>query len=69
MSLPPAPEKYERGQLQQILNAIEGELVRTEKTDQDMNLAPARRLVLSSPDGQQWSLSVDSSGTVTATAI
>jgi hypothetical protein len=43
--------------------------VNTRKRDTDVEIAGSQRLILSSPDGTRWSITVSNAGAISATAI
>jgi len=64
--LPQPFAQYERNNEAQTRSAIEGELNR--KQDIGGDHAPDR-LILTSPDGARWSITVDNSGVISAVAL
>lgn len=69
VNLPSAPESYSqsdeshfRGQLQQLLNAVRS-------GREDVELTSNQRVIIRSPNGARWALTVSNAGVVGATAL
>lgn len=69
VKLPRPPLQYDPVAESQRNLLIEQELDRTHKRQQDMELVSGARLILRSPDGTRWSITVNNSGTISATSI
>ena len=67
MRLAPAPAKYDRASDQQLRNALASEDERNMKRDRDNALSG--RIVMQSPDGTWYAMTVANGGTTAWTAI
>lgn len=68
MILPNATDKYDAKQINQMNLLIEQADQLNHKRNQDVEVGDAR-LILKSPNGTRYSITVDNSGNVGATAI
>jgi len=68
MILPNATEKYDAKQINQMNLLIEQADQLNHKRNQDVEVGDAR-LILKSPNGTRYSITVDNSGNLGATAI
>jgi len=68
MPLPTPPQAYNLHDQQELRTLIERALADRLRTDQDIILPYAIRLVLTSPSGSLWALSVDNAGALSAVA-
>lgn len=68
MKLPRAPAAYQPNEVQIAFTLIERADQQNHKRGRDIEIHPGR-LILTSPNGTRWSLTVDNSGTVSATAV
>lgn len=68
MKLPRPPIRYDERFQQQQQAALERELQRCHKRNEDMEMGRTR-LILSSPNGSRFALSVDNAGALTAVAL
>lgn len=68
MKLPSAAPQYDLRDQAQLRNLIERADVQNRKQGQDVEIRGAR-LVLTSPNGTRYSVTVDNSGNLSATAI
>lgn len=75
-ALPQAKDKYDRETLQYLLDEIKrmGEAFYTKNADLEVYAPPGPggrqpRFILRSPDGNQWSITVDNAGVIAAVAI
>lgn len=69
MNLGRAPSRYEPGFLDATLAEVEAADRQNHKRDRDVQIVGGRRLVLASPDGTLWSITVSNAGVVGATAL
>jgi hypothetical protein len=65
--LPVAPQAYERSNEQQTREAIRRADAQNFKAGSDVRLQQGERLILKSPNGSLWSITVANDGTITAT--
>lgn len=68
MKLPQQPLIYSRGVEQERNRSLELADKQNFKRNQDVELVD-NRLILRSPDGTRWSITVDNAGVISATAI
>ena len=68
MKLPTAARQYDLQDQAQMRNLLERADVQNMKRGQDIEVSPAR-LILTSPNGTRYSVTVDNSGNLSATAI
>jgi hypothetical protein len=68
LSLPSAPAAYDMRDQAEVRRAIEQAQTTTQATNEDIIIVE-RRLILISPDGGQWSVTVDNSGNLETTAL
>lgn len=69
MRLPTAPAAYDtRFEAQRNLTLEQADL-QNRKKNQDLEIAGAERLILSSPNGTRYSITVTNAGVLQATAI
>jgi hypothetical protein len=68
MILPNASEKYEARTINEMNLLIEQADQMNHKKNEDVEVGAAR-LILKSPDGTRWSITVDNSGTLGATSL
>lgn len=69
MNLQPAPGKYDQSNEQNAREQIRKADMENFKRGRDVRLEQGERLILRSPDGTAWSITVSNAGTITATAI
>lgn len=69
MNLSPAPEKYDRAEEQQMRKALETADGLNFKKAQDIRLQRGERLIMPSPDGALWVVSVSNAGAMVVTAL
>lgn len=69
MKLPNPPEKYNQVVEAQRNAALELADKQNVKRLEDLEIVPPRRLILRSPNGSRWSITVSNTGTITATSI
>lgn len=67
--IPQAPKEYSPEYERRRNELLERELHRCYKRLQDMELGGGQRLILRSPDGTRWSITVDNTGTIAASSI
>lgn len=68
MKLPTAARQYDLQDQAQMRNLLERADVQNMKRGQDIEVSSAR-LILTSPNGTRYSVTVDNSGNLSATAI
>jgi len=66
--LPVAPGIYDTSNEQTARSMLERADDENHKKNRDLEVSPGR-LILKSPDGTRWSITVDNSGVVAATAL
>lgn len=69
LSLPRPPERYDAQIARRTNELLESADATSYKKRQHVEISPPALLILSSPDGTRWSLTVDDAGTVGATAL
>lgn len=69
MKLPRPPQGYDALAEAQRNLLLEQEIERAHKRNQDVELAGGTRLILKSPDGTRWSITVSNAGAISATSI
>lgn len=69
LKLPQPPPRWDQGYQIRTNQAAEAEDVRNRKTGTDVELGPKERMILRSPNGARWYLTVANDGTVGATAL
>lgn len=68
-NIPNAPPQYDRGVMSQTLSVIQSELGNRQRKDEDYSLVDGQRLILKSPNGTRYSITVSNAGVLSATAI
>lgn len=68
LNLPPPPVKYDRNEAAQMRRALMDEDRKNFKRGGDLEIANGR-VVIRSPDGNRWYLTVSNAGVVGATAL
>ena len=69
MIIQPSPEIYDASYENEKNRTLEAEDLLNRKKRQDLEIVSNERLILSSPNGTRYKISVSNSGTLTATAI
>lgn len=76
LALPFVPEQYDRNFMLEVLRHIQEQEERTYRNDADVEISGdadsggrAPRLILRSPDGERWDITVDNAGAISATKI
>ena len=69
MKLPTPPGRYERDLEARRNRILELESKRTRKRGEDLELGDGERLILRSPDGNRWALTVDNTGALGTEAL
>lgn len=69
LNLPRAPESYNQPDQATFRRIIEDNDAIVQKKNEDLIIAGARRLVLVAPNGALWSVVVDNSGNLSASAL
>lgn len=69
MTLQRAPGSYDRTEQAKFRTELEQMDRQNRKRGQDVEIVGAERLILASPNGQRWSLTVDNAGTLAAEAL
>lgn len=67
-TLPQPPERYERSAIQRILGAVERALGERQRNSSDIEVND-RRLILKSPNGTRYAVTVDNAGVLGTTAV
>jgi hypothetical protein len=68
LSLPRPPSAYDAGDEAQLRRALEREDQKNRKIGTDVEVG-ANRLVLKSPNGARWSITVSNTGAISAVAL
>ncbi|NKX40951.1 hypothetical protein HGG71_05640 [Rhodobacteraceae bacterium R_SAG2] len=68
MILPRPPGTYNPRIEAERNRTLQTEMQKVRRTDRDVEIG-SERLVLKSPDGTRWSVTVDNAGTLSATAL
>lgn len=68
MTLPLVKPVYDARAERERSRTIEQEFKRRQRTDNDYEIGD-NRLILKSPDGTRWSITVDNAGAISATSI
>lgn len=69
MKLPIPPGQYDAATERRRNAALEDEFRGVLRRGRDVEFSAGERLVLRSPDGSRWALTVDNAGAVSATAL
>jgi hypothetical protein len=69
MNLPSPPHKYDRAHAQQVLEELRRSDQENFKSGRDVRLERGERLILRSPNGTRFKITVDNAGVISATAI
>jgi hypothetical protein len=69
MSLPRPAERYDQRWAAENNRQLEQKLAMTHRKGADVELGQDERLILRSPNGTRWSITVSNAGAITATAI
>jgi hypothetical protein len=69
MILPSAPSNYRADDQNNLRAAIRRLDLQNRKKGQDVEIAGSERLILASPDGNRWVLTVDNAGALSAVAL
>lgn len=69
MNLPSAPDKYDQRNESAMRETLKLTDQKNRKRQADLEIAGKERLILSSPDGTRFSITVDNAGTLAATAL
>lgn len=69
MILQPPPQIYDSSYENEKNRTLEAEDLLNRKKRQDLEIVSNERLILSSPNGTRYQITVSNSGTLTATAI
>ena len=68
MRLPSAQPKYNQDIQAKLLQQIETEDAQNHKRGRDVEISPAR-LIIKSPNGSRWSITVSNAGTLSAVVV
>lgn len=68
MKLPIAPGQYSQANEQQARGAVERADMQNHKRNSDVEIGQGR-LILTSPDGTRWSVTVDNAGAISAASV
>ena len=69
MSLPIAGPQYDQGAENRFRSEVERELSKTLRRGVDLEFANGERVILRSPDGSRFALTVDNAGALSTTAL
>lgn len=74
MTLPQPPERYVQTTEEERNRQIQSEFSRTYKRDEDLEITGGtasrdQRLILRSPNGTRWKITVSNAGTISATSL
>jgi hypothetical protein len=69
MSLPRPAERYDQRWAAENNRQLEQKLSMAHRRGADVELGQGERLILRSPDGTRWSITVSNAGAITATSI
>lgn len=67
--LPTPPQAYDANNEAQTRRIIEQRYAGTRKLGQDVELAPTERLIMTSPDGTRWAVTINNAGALVSTAL
>jgi hypothetical protein len=69
LTIPKPATQYDANNEAQARTALAAADAANQKNTQDVNIGLKRRLILTSPNGAQWSITVSNTGTISATAL
>lgn len=69
MKLPVPPAVYDASRETAKNNLLERADLQNRKLNSDVEIAGSERLILSSPDGTRWKITVSNAGALSATAL
>lgn len=69
MMLAPPPPRYDQSYVVKTNQAVQQEDLRNRKKGTDVELGVGERVVLRSPNGARWSITVSNTGVVSAVAL
>jgi hypothetical protein len=69
MSLPRPADKYDQRWAAENNRQMELQLAMTHRKGTDIEMGQSERLILRSPDGTRWSITVSNAGAITTTAL
>ena len=69
MSLPRAPERYEQRWATEVLRQLDQQTLNTHLRGADVELGPNERIIMRSPNGTRWAITVDDAGAISAAAL
>lgn len=69
MTIQDAPESYTRGAWQQIINTIRARFQNSYRKDQHIDINPATYVIMTSPDGTRFSVTVSNAGALVVTSL
>lgn len=69
MSLPRPADKYDPRWAAENNRALEQKLAMAHRKGADVELGQDEKLILRSPNGSRWSITVSNAGTISATAL
>jgi hypothetical protein len=74
MTLPQPPDRYTQTSEEERNRQIQSEFTRTYKRDEDLEITGGttsrdQRLILRSPNGTRWKITVSNAGTISATSL
>lgn len=68
MRLPTPPDRYDRRHIEDVQREVERADDENLKRNRNIQMPPTAFIILASPDGSTWKLTVDNSGVLTAAA-
>lgn len=69
MSLPRPPDRYEQRWAAEVTRQLDQQYAMTHRRGTDVELGQNERVIVRSPNGVRWALSVDDAGIISATAL
>lgn len=69
MSLPRSPAQYGKEDQDRLRKSLDQRDAENRKKRQDVEIAGSERLILSSPNGSRWNITVDNAGALAAVAL
>ena len=69
MSLPRPLEKYDLRWATELTRTLEAQWTQTHRRGTDVELGLNERVIVRSPDGNRWAITVDNAGAIVTTAL
>lgn len=69
MSLPRAPDKYEQRWATEVLRQLDLQTLNTHLRGADVELGPNERVIVRSPNGMRWAITVNDAGVISAAGL